>query len=196
MNIIKTIIIDDERYACERLKRLLLPFKEIQIEDIFTSPQLAYDYILKQKPRLIFLDIELENNISAFDLISKTRSLIDPPDVILVTAHPHYSIRAIKNEVFDYLLKPVDIDELRETIDRYIRYISSDNSDISKKLNMLTKREKCILKHIFEGKSSSQIATILFLSVNTVHTHRRNILKKTGSGSFIDLMRINSLIHD
>jgi DNA-binding CsgD family transcriptional regulator len=46
---------------------------------------------------------------------------------------------------------------------------------------------------VLEGKTSNEIAESLFISVNTVHTHRRNILKKTGAGSIVDLLRINQI---
>jgi DNA-binding NarL/FixJ family response regulator len=144
----------------------------------------------------LFLDVELENNVSAFDIINQLSESFYRPHIILVTAFPHYSIKAIKNEVFDYILKPVDIDELRATVDRFIEHISISTNQILKGFKMLSKRESEVLKFVFEGKSSSEIADSLFISINTVHTHRRNILKKTGTGSIVDLIRINQNAHD
>jgi DNA-binding NarL/FixJ family response regulator len=196
MNPIRTVIIDDERSACERLKRLLSSFSQIKIIDCFTNSRQGFNYILKQKPELLFLDVELENNVSAFNLIAQLNNNLYHPHVILVTAFPHYSIKAIKNEVFDYIIKPVDIDELKITIDRFIEHLSLGTNQILKGFNMLSVRESEVLKYVLEGKSSSEIADILFISINTVHTHRRNILKKTGAESIIDLLRINHIIHD
>jgi DNA-binding CsgD family transcriptional regulator len=61
---------------------------------------------------------------------------------------------------------------------------------------MLSTRESEVLKHVLDGKTSAEIADMLFISVNTVHTHRRNILKKTGADSIIDLFRINQIINE
>lgn len=189
MNPIKTIIIDDDRYACERLKRLLQPYSQIKVEGWFTSSQKGLDYIKKGNPDLLFLDVELEKNISAFDIITQLRDLAKYPVIILVTAYPHYSIKAIKNEVFDYILKPVDIDELEDTIDRLMEHFSLKPASGDGQYKMLTKREKLILNYILEGKTSREIAETLYLSINTVNTHRRNLLKKTGARSVLDLIR-------
>jgi two-component system LytT family response regulator len=193
MNQIRTVIVDDERYACERLKKLLTPFSQIEVLNYFTDSFHALEFIKKQKPELVFLDVELENSISAFDIIEELNETLHPPSFILVTAHAHYSIKAIKHEVFDYLIKPVDVDELEDTIDRFIKHVSLKQGKIIREFNMLSEREKSVLNHVLEGKSSSEIARLLYISKNTVNTHRRNILKKTGAGSVIELFRANNL---
>lgn len=193
MNQIRTIIVDDERYACERLKRLLSPFIQIKVIDYCTSSKMGIDCILNQKPDLIFLDVELENNISGFDVIDQTREITYHPHIILVTAHPQYSIKAIKHEVFDYILKPVDVDELEDTIDRFISHLTLIPKKLEEKFYMLSEREINVLKLVLEGKNSKEIASSLFISINTVHTHRRNILKKTGVRSVVDLLRISNI---
>jgi len=190
MQTIRTIIIDDERFACERLKKLLAHFTQIQVLGYFTNSQLGLNCILKQKPDLVFLDVELENGISAFDIIDKLKNSTVRPTIILVTAYPHYSIKAIKHEVFDYILKPVDIDELENTLERLIYHLSTTPALPEEKFKMLSEREMTILKFVLEGKTSKEIAKILYISINTVNTHRRNILKKTGARSVVDLLRM------
>jgi two-component system LytT family response regulator len=189
MNIIRTVIVDDERYACERLKKLLAPFSQIEVLDYFTSSVQALEFIKKHTPDLVFLDVELENNMSAFDIIKELNETLHPPAFILVTAYSQYSIKAIKEEVFDYLMKPVDVDELEDTVDRFIRHMSLKPGKILREFNMLSEREKSVLNYVLEGKSSSEIARLLYISINTVNTHRRNILKKTGARSVIELLR-------
>jgi two-component system LytT family response regulator len=196
MKSIRTIIIDDERYACERLKKLLAPFSQIRLIDFFTNSAQGLEFIQKYKPDLVFLDVELGNNVSAFDIIEKTGGTLHEPFFILITAHLHYSIRAIKHQVFDYILKPVDVDELEDTLDRLIRHIMIQPVKTMDSFNMLSNREKTILSYVLEGKSSREIAEILYISINTVNTHRRNILKKTGAGSSLELMRNNRLTHE
>ena len=196
MKLFTTVIVDDEKCACDRLEKLLTPFTQLKVLACLTSSVKALDYILKNKPDLIFLDIELENNVSAFDLICQLKTKSYRPGIILVTAYPQYSIKAIKHEVFDYILKPVDIDELKLTLKRFMEHYEIDASQVSQEFSMLSKREYEILKYVLNGKSSREIAEALFLSINTVHTHRRNILKKTGCKTTLDLLRINHLCAD
>jgi two-component system LytT family response regulator len=196
MDTLRTIIIDDEKPSCERLKRLLASFPDIKVIDCFTNSKKGFESIIKQKPDLVFLDVELENNISAFDLIKQLDKNLYRPHIILVTGFAQYSIKAIKNEVFDYIIKPVDIDELKGSINRLTEHLSLKTSQVLAKFNMLSSRETEVLKFVLEGKTSCEIADLLFISVNTVHTHRRNILKKTGAGSIVDLLRINQTVHD
>jgi two-component system LytT family response regulator len=192
MNPVKAVIVDDERYSCERLKKLLYPYEQIQVEAIFTNSFQAVDFINRQKPELLFLDIELENNNTAFDLLNQIDETHYRPTIILVTAHSQYTIKAIKHEVFDYIMKPVDVDELEDTIDRYLKRISLKSDQNLDELTMLSEREKGVLMYVMEGKSSREIADLLFISINTVHTHRRNILKKTGSRSFLDIFKLRT----
>ena len=196
MDTLRTIIIDDEKPSCERLKRLLASFPDINVIDCFTNSKKGFESIIKQKPDLVFLDVELENNISAFDLIKQLDKNLYCPHIILVTGFAQYSIKAIKNEVFDYIIKPVDIDELKGSINRLTEHLSLKTSQVLAKFNMLSSRETEVLKLVLEGKTSCEIADLLFICVNTVHTHRRNILKKTGAGSIVDLLRINQTVHD
>lgn len=196
MKQIRTIIIDDERYACERLKKLLEPFLQIQLLGYFTNPGQGTEYIRKNIPDLVFLDVELGNSISAFDIIEQTSDLLHQPFFILITAYPHYSIKAIKHEVFDYLLKPVDVDELENTIDRLLKHIVVQPFNNLESFDMLSEREKAVLGYVLEGKSSREIAGLLYISINTVNTHRRNILKKTGAVSSVELLGRNRLTHD
>lgn len=186
---LRTVIIDDDLYACERLKKLLEPFSQIKVESYFTTSQKGLEFVKKEKPDILFLDVELEKNISAFDVISQIREYAHRPVVILVTAYPHYSIKAIKNEVFDYILKPVDVDELEDTIERLLKHLSMKPHDGINEYKTLSSREKIILTYVLEGKNSREISDLLFISVNTVNTHRRNILKKTGAKSIFDLIR-------
>ncbi|HNW58018.1 MAG TPA: response regulator transcription factor [Bacteroidales bacterium] len=189
MQTIRAVIIDDERYACERLKKLLIPYSKIQVTNIFTDSGSGLKYILEEKPDLVFLDIEMEKGASAFDIIGSLDRCVKRPYIIIVTGHPQYSIKAIKHEVFDYLIKPVDIDELEATINRLLKHFMPVAQTIMGKYDMLSDRELKVLNHVMEGKSSKEIASLLFISKNTVNTHRRNILKKTGARSFFDLLR-------
>jgi len=117
MERIPVVIMDDEKPACERLTKILSGFPQIEIKGVFTRTEEGITFILQKKPRVVFLDIEMENNISAFDVINTLNKHGSRPIFILVTGYEQYVLKALKYEVFDYIMKPVDVDELKETLD-------------------------------------------------------------------------------
>lgn len=114
---IDVILVDDERAANKSLQLILEDcFDEIKVVDVATRLSEAERSIRLHKPDIVFLDIELPdgNGLQLLDAFP------DPDfTVIFVTAYNEYAIRAIKKNAFDYLLKPVEIDELAETLARH-----------------------------------------------------------------------------
>jgi two-component system, LytTR family, response regulator len=113
----KTIIIDDEPHCANLLAHLLrrhCPTTELVAQ--FTDPLQAIDY-LQSEPAfdLLFLDVEMPK-INAFDLLNLFYPFTFK--VIFTTAYDRYALRAIKFKAFDYLLKPIDIEELKNTVFR------------------------------------------------------------------------------
>lgn len=182
MNLITCIIIDDERDACDRLENLLGKIPSIQVIAKETSADKAVEATAEHTPELIFIDVEMPGK-SGFDVVKEIRERGVHPTFIFVTGYDQYAIKAIRNEAFDFLLKPVDIDELKEAIERYKKAQHEKKKiQLPKKLKEqynLTDREIEIIELLLVGKSSQQIADKLFISRHTVDTHRRNILEKT-----------------
>jgi two-component system LytT family response regulator len=193
MNRISAIIMDEEKPACNRLLKVLSRFPQIDVKGTFTKSKEGIDYIIKTKPKVVFLDIEMEKNITAFDIISELMEYCCSPVIILITAFPQYTLKALESEVFDYLMKPVDIDELKETINRLEKYLNSSAAAIDQVLVLLSEREKEIFRLLLDGLTSQEIAGCLCISKNTVNTHRRNILEKTGARTTLDLLRTNKI---
>jgi two-component system, LytTR family, response regulator len=120
------IIIDDEKHCIKTLTNLLeTNFPEVKILATCGESTKAYDLIQKYKPDFIFLDIEMPL-LNGFDLLSKFENLYF--DVIFTTAYDSYAIKAIKYSALDYLLKPVDKEDLAFAIKK----IKSKESSISK----------------------------------------------------------------
>lgn len=116
---IKAAIIDDEYHGINALQHLVRKYCP-EIEIVFTtqhSPD-APALLEKHKPNLVFLDIEmpLQNGI---ELLKQFSTL--PFKVIFTTAYDQYAIQAIRLNALDYLLKPVDRQELRAAVDKYIQ---------------------------------------------------------------------------
>ncbi|MCL6098497.1 MAG: response regulator transcription factor [Bacteroidetes bacterium] len=181
-NKIKCIIIDDEKEACDRLESILNKIPGLQVLTVETNPERGINEVVNLYPDIVFVDVEMPgtNGIEVVQEIKKRKVF---PTFIFVTGYNQYAIKAIRNAAFDYLLKPVDIDELKEAINRFIKAREEKQKIIlPEKLKTsysLTDREIEIVKLLLEGKSSQEIAEILFISKRTVNTHRRNILEKT-----------------
>ncbi|MFD0749245.1 LytR/AlgR family response regulator transcription factor [Mucilaginibacter calamicampi] len=112
--IFKTLIIDDEQLARQRLIRLLGHFNEIKIIGEAANGQEALRLIEAQKPDLIFLDVEMPV-LNGFEMLAK---LSAPPKVVFTTAYDHYALKAFEEGSIDYLLKPVEKDRLQKTVER------------------------------------------------------------------------------
>lgn len=111
---LRTIIIDDEINNRELLHEMLTAYnKDIDVIDMANDVQSAIKSIEKHDPDLIFLDIEMPGG-SGFDVL---RHFKDPKfKVIFVTGYEHYAIKAIKHSAIDYILKPIDLEELKKAI--------------------------------------------------------------------------------
>ena len=116
MTNLKAIILDDERLARVNLKKLLEPHPEIEITGEASSCEEAVNLINLHKPQLIFLDIQLSGE-TGFDLLEIIDNSIK---IIFVTAYDEYAIRAFEVNVIDYLLKPVNPERLKKSIERVI----------------------------------------------------------------------------
>ena len=114
------VIIEDEKPAAKRLTKLLVDLNsEIQIiTRIDTVKKSAQWFIDNDSPDLIFMDIQLADGLS-FEIFEQVE--INSP-VIFTTAYDEYALRAFKVNSIDYLLKPIDIDELRNTFEKMEKF--------------------------------------------------------------------------
>lgn len=112
----KALIIDDERLARVELKRLLSPFKEINVVGEAVNVEDALEKITQLNPDLIFLDIQMPGK-SGFDLLEELDSV---PTVIFTTAYDEYALKAFEYNAMDYLLKPIEPKRLEEAVKKII----------------------------------------------------------------------------
>src|SRR5215204_2728377 len=114
----RILIIDDEPAASNILRMLIERHvatpKEIQC---CNSPEEALQIIPGWQPNLLMLDIEMPN-MNGFDLLNRVGN--SDFDVVFTTAYDKYAIKAIRFSALDYLLKPVDIAELQNAINKHI----------------------------------------------------------------------------
>lgn len=117
MTMLRAIIVDDESDAREKIAFLMQRYCADTVEVLAqcADGEEALRAIAQYKPDLLFLDVEMPR-MTGFDLLRK----VGRPefDVIFTTAYDHYAIKAIKFSAIDYLLKPIDIDQIKEAIAR------------------------------------------------------------------------------
>ena len=114
---IRAIIIDDEQHCIDRLSGLVENhFSEnIHVMDCFSTVPDGIKAIRKYKPDLVFLDVQIGEQTS-FELLQQLDRI--DFDIIFTTAFEKYAVQAFKFSALDYLLKPVDIDDLQQAISK------------------------------------------------------------------------------
>src|SRR6188508_1754659 len=111
---ITATIVDDEPYSCETLATLLERYcPDVKVLDICYSAASALKSINEQKPQLLFLDIEMPY-MNGFELLEKL-PVIDF-ELVFTTSYDQYAIKAFRFSALDYLLKPVDREELQKSV--------------------------------------------------------------------------------
>ena len=137
------LIIEDEKPAARRLSRLLEQ-QGLQVSTMLHSVEESVDWFQKNEhPDLIFLDIQLSDGLSfeIFDIIEVKSA------IIFTTAYDEYALQAFKLNSIDYLLKPIDEDELAKALDQYNhinqpqKQLGLDFNDIKKLLVNPLERE-------------------------------------------------------
>lgn len=111
---IKTLIVEDNTKSAQLLSGYLTNlFTDLHLVGIASNVDDAVEKIYQEKPSLVFLDINLQEE-SGFDVLKRTNT--DEFEIIVTTAYSEYSLQAIKASAVDYILKPYDIEELKEAV--------------------------------------------------------------------------------
>lgn len=128
---IRALVIEDEPKSLAMLTGLLESLKDVGIEVVGTAKSVteAISVVTSTNPDILFLDIELSGQ-TGFDLL---QALPEPrPQVIFTTAYDQYALKAIKYSALDYLLKPIDPEELKAAVEKVVKQrsesqLSQDN---------------------------------------------------------------------
>ncbi|MCE7068063.1 LytTR family DNA-binding domain-containing protein [Dyadobacter sp. CY326] len=178
---IKALIVDDEPKARTVLKyyieSLVEEISEIRQAD---SVDQALEILRNYNPGIVFLDVEMPKR-NGFDFL---RSLVNPSfEVIFTTAYNQYAVQAIRFSALDYLLKPVDPDELRSAVDRYLKIQNRDS-----------KNNLILYDNLVQNISKSEIKDfrlavpskdgVLFLTLN-------QIIRMQGDGNYTFIYTTN-----
>lgn len=115
---IRALIVDDEEEARNLLERLLTRITGIEVIGKAASADEALDMVINCLPDLVFLDVNMPEK-NGFQLVDYFKRYLLNTKVVFVTAHAEFAINAMKVSAFDYLLKPVLISQLTDTILRF-----------------------------------------------------------------------------
>lgn len=201
----KTLLIDDEALARERLNKLLLPYADkIEIMGEARNGNQAIEMIENMKPDLIFLDIQMPGK-SGFEVLQEINH---QPMIIFCTAHDEYALQAFETSSIDYLLKPVKEDRLEKSIEK-LHLLKTDNNQsvledfLSQQVKQISKKEissipvKIADRVIFVGLDdiSHFTAEDKYVSIHTasgkeyVIDHSLNYLSEKLNEKFVRIQR-------
>jgi two-component system, NarL family, invasion response regulator UvrY len=189
---INVIIADDHSIVRAGLKQILSEYPDINTADEASNGQDLLDKVRRSTYDVILLDISMPDR-SGLEILKQLRMERMNTPVLVLSIHPeeHYAIRALKAGASGYLNKETASEQLVEAIKKVYnggKYISPklaekladelvSNTDRSPH-EILTDREYQVFCRIASGKTVSDIAAELFLSVKTISTYRRRILEK------------------
>lgn len=158
----KAIIIDDEKKGREILKSLIENYcKQVEVVAEAGSAKEGYDLIMEYHPDVVFLDVEMPNG-DGFSLLERFEKI--KFQIIFTTAFDDYAIKAIRFHALDYLLKPIDIDELRQAVNNVEEAIRAKQTPENKFNGLIQTRR---LEH--SGKLALPIKDgIVYLSISEI----------------------------
>jgi len=115
---LKALIIDDEPAAVKTLELMIKRYVP-EIEDLKSTndPAEGIHLLKTYQPQILFLDIQMPV-MTGFDILKHFPNL--PFNIIFTTAHDEYAIQAIRFSALDFLLKPIDADELQTAVEKYM----------------------------------------------------------------------------
>ncbi len=139
---VKAVIVDDERHARDSLAQMLNVYcPAVAVTGSADGIQSAYQLIISTKPDLVFLDMQLVDG-HGFDLLKKFDRI--PFKVIIISAYQEYAVKAFKFSAVDYLLKPIDPDDLAKAVD--IALLQDLNDKQQERLNALIENTSNVSK--------------------------------------------------
>lgn len=171
MNKINAIIIDDEERARNTLSSLLLNYcPEVHVLAACSNVPDGVIAINKHKPDVVFLDIEMPD-YNGFELLGFFREI--DFDIVFVTAYSEYAIKAFEISAVDYILKPIDIDQLKNSVEKLKQ--KKLHSQMQEQIELLKESYKTddirkIALSMSNGLSFVEIADIVFLEADGAYT--------------------------
>jgi DNA-binding NarL/FixJ family response regulator len=198
---IKVYIVDDHSVVIEGIYSLLQHEKGIEIAGYAVNAQNCLSYFINHTADIILMDISLPD-MNGIDLCKRIKEKYPGIMVLALSTFNQgsYIKKMMEGGASGYLLKNTGKDEIIDAIKTvakgniYLSFETGKELQASIKENetipLLTKREKEILCHIANGQTNLQIAEILFLSIDTINSHRKSLHSKLNVKNTAMLVRI------
>jgi two-component system LytT family response regulator len=168
----RAIIIDDEAIGINALKVLIEQHTSgVKIVATTTDPDKGITLIEDYKPEIVFIDVSMPK-MNGFELLEKLN--YKNFKLVFTTAHPEYALKAIKNKAFDYLLKPIDVAELKDCIQN------------------ITQEE---IKNLKEPAPASNHIIELSVRDGIIFIKPQDIIRLEASGSYTTFYLCNNIKH-
>ena len=189
-------LVEDDQAIRASMKEALEDEKLV-VNDYMTAMEFYRDF-REVVPGVLILDIRLPG-MSGIELQEKLTQEDFPLPVVMISGHADVpmAVRAMKNGAFDFLCKPVKVDDLVAAVARAYHFYYEVDLDIDDELdatedslNRLTSREREVLDHVVDGLSSREIAEELAVSTKTVEAHRARINDKMRADNVAHLIRM------
>ncbi|MFD2569071.1 response regulator [Spirosoma soli] len=192
----KLLIVDDHRLFAEGVKFLIEHTTNYEVAGIVYTGQAVIPFLARHEIDVLLLDINLPD-ISGFELLKPIRHLYPRTRILVLSMlHDAHSIeRMMEAGASGYCIKSAGQDDLFsaiETVGNGGIYLPSAYFKLRKEPKvsedrLLTDRETEVIQFISQGRTTNQIASTLFLSKRTVETHRKNIYRKLGIHTNVEL---------
>ncbi|MEO9964697.1 MAG: response regulator transcription factor [Reichenbachiella sp.] len=210
MKTIKVILADDHVIVRNGIKILLESEGDVEVIAEASNGIEAIEKVKQLKPDILVSDIRMPI-MNGLEATAQLKKIAPETKTLILSMHDddEYIISSVKAGALGYLLKDTTREEFMKALrsilngDQYFSgdisaalvkgYLGKSNSSpgdtVASIEYHITKREKQILKLVYEGHSNKEIADTLQKSVRTVETHRFNIMKKLGVGNVTELIR-------
>lgn len=205
---IKVLLVDDHTIFRQGLKRLLDEDARFQVAGEAADGREALDLVKALEPGVVLMDLTMPG-LSGLEATRRIHKSHPGTNVLVLSVHSDeaYIARSFEAGAVGYVLKDVRASELFAAIEAAAdgrRYLSpaisdtvvseylrlrKDRSESESPFQVLTEREREILRLLTEGKSSKGIASELNVSPKTIETHRANIMRKLDIHNIADLVR-------
>lgn len=184
MRVIKCIIADDEPLGSDLIKKLISSYRGFEVIAVAQNGFETVKVVNELKPELLFLDISMPK-LNGFEVLELLEHL---PEVVFVTAHDNFAIKAFEQNAFDYLLKPVS-DERFDKLIQKIRFKLAEPALNKNSSSALLNKSEPITRIAVKDKNN-----ILIIPVNEliyVEAADDYIYLKTKNGKFIKKGKIS-----
>lgn len=170
-------MVDDEASARDVLENLLLRFcPEVELLDKCKNVQEAVDSVKRNRPHVVFLDIEMPN-YAGYEIV-KFFEKIDF-DIVFVTAYDKYALRAFEIAAVDYLLKPIDIERLKLTVERLKTNL--DKKQLAERVSLMssTLQEKSLKNILISEKGHQEVVSLASIIAIEAQESYCNVITET-----------------